>query len=141
MMRISIVTGVVGAFVVLSAPPASAEKLTLACTFESGNSGTEQDVNQVIFDTDRPLKADGRALPERTLEDVGQDEEPEERSGAPGARGGVALALARFMVLPKWKPDEGDYSHAENNNRNRGHLDDGKSSCHAPVASAVERRR
>jgi hypothetical protein len=54
MMRISIVTGVIGAFVVLSAPPASAEKLTLACTFESGNSGTEQDVNQVIFDTDRP---------------------------------------------------------------------------------------
>ena len=49
MMRISIVTGVVGAFVVLSAPPASAEKLTLACTFESGNSGTERDVNQVIF--------------------------------------------------------------------------------------------
>ena len=54
MMRICIVTGVVGAFVVLGAPPASAEKLTLACTFESGNSGTEQDVNQVIFDTERP---------------------------------------------------------------------------------------
>ena len=53
-MQISIVTGVIGAFTVLSAPPASAEKLTLACTFESGNSGSEQDVNQVIFDTDRP---------------------------------------------------------------------------------------
>jgi hypothetical protein len=54
MMRISIVTGVIGAFVVLSARLASAEKLTLACTFESGSSGREQDVNQVIFDTDRP---------------------------------------------------------------------------------------
>ena len=55
MMRINIITGVIGvAFVVLGAPSASAEKLTLACTFESGNSGREQDVNQVIFDTDRP---------------------------------------------------------------------------------------
>ena len=54
MMRI--VTGVIGALVVLSARPASAETLTLACTFESGNSttGWEPDVNQVIFDTDRP---------------------------------------------------------------------------------------
>ena len=52
MMRISSITGVIGAFVVLSAPPASAEKLTLACTFESGSSGREQDVNQVV--TDRP---------------------------------------------------------------------------------------
>jgi hypothetical protein len=42
-------------FVAVLAPrPASAEKLTLACTFESGTSGTEQDVNQVIFDTERP---------------------------------------------------------------------------------------
>jgi hypothetical protein len=39
---------------VLCTPPASAEKLTLACTFESGTSGKEQDVNQVIFDTERP---------------------------------------------------------------------------------------
>jgi len=54
MMRASIVTGVIGAFIVLSARPASAEKLILACTFESGSSGREQDVNQVIFDTDRP---------------------------------------------------------------------------------------
>ena len=54
MMRISSITAVIGACVVLSAPPASAEKLTLACTFESGNSVTQQDVNQVIFDTDRP---------------------------------------------------------------------------------------
>jgi hypothetical protein len=52
--RIWIVTGI--AFVVLSAPPASAEKLTLACTLESGThaTGWEPDVNQVIFDTDRP---------------------------------------------------------------------------------------
>jgi hypothetical protein len=27
--------------------------------------------------------------------------------------------------LPKGKQDEGDYSHAENDNRNRGHFDDG----------------
>ena len=37
MMRINLITGVIGvAFVVLSAQSASAEKLTLACTFESG---------------------------------------------------------------------------------------------------------
>ena len=55
MMRISIVTGVIGAFVVLSVRPAFAEKLTLACTFESGiNFDRERDVNQIIFDTDRP---------------------------------------------------------------------------------------
>jgi hypothetical protein len=54
MMRISIVTGVIGAFVALSVRPASAEKLTLACTFESGDFDRERDVNQVIFDTDRP---------------------------------------------------------------------------------------
>jgi hypothetical protein len=55
MMRISIVTGVISAFVVLSVRPASAEKLTLACTFESGiNFDRERDVNQIIFDTDRP---------------------------------------------------------------------------------------
>ena len=53
-MRISIITGVIGVFVVLSALPASAEKLTLACTFESGSFGRERDVNQVVFDTDRP---------------------------------------------------------------------------------------
>jgi hypothetical protein len=35
--------------------PASAEKLTLACTFETGiNFDRERDVNQIIFDTDRP---------------------------------------------------------------------------------------
>ena len=54
MMRISIVTGVIGALVVLGVRPASAEKLTLACTFESGDFDRERDVNQVIFDTDRP---------------------------------------------------------------------------------------
>jgi hypothetical protein len=53
MARISII---IDAFVVLSASPASAEKLTLACTFEGGTSttGWEPDVNQAIFDTDRP---------------------------------------------------------------------------------------
>jgi hypothetical protein len=29
---------------------------------------------------------------------------------------------------PNRKPDEGDHSHAENDNRNRGHFDDGKPS-------------
>ena len=42
------------AAVVLSTPAASAQKLTLACTFESGSFGRERDVNQVVFDTDRP---------------------------------------------------------------------------------------
>jgi hypothetical protein len=56
MARVSIIAGVMGAFVVSSAPPASAEKLTLVCTFEGGTptSGGEPDVNPVIFDTDRP---------------------------------------------------------------------------------------
>ncbi|MFY9958906.1 hypothetical protein [Bradyrhizobium sp.] len=54
MMRTSIITGVIAAFVVLSAPSASAEKLTLACTFESGGSDSRKNINQVIFDTDRP---------------------------------------------------------------------------------------
>ena len=40
MMRISIVTGVIGAFVVLSVRPASAEKLILACTFEAASTST-----------------------------------------------------------------------------------------------------
>jgi hypothetical protein len=55
MTRISIIAGVIGV-VVLNASPASAEKLTLACTFEGGTptTGREPDVNQVIFDTDRP---------------------------------------------------------------------------------------
>ena len=44
MLRISTVTGVISAFIVLNAPPASAEKLTLVCTFEDGdgNVGREQ---------------------------------------------------------------------------------------------------
>ena len=39
-------------------------------------------------------KRTGRALSERAQQSVGQDEEPEERGRAPGARGGVALASA-----------------------------------------------
>src|SRR5262245_11563484 len=54
MLRISINVAVIGAAVVLCTTPASAERLTLACTFESGTFGREQDVNQVIFDTERP---------------------------------------------------------------------------------------
>ena len=53
MMRIRIIAGVICAFV-LSASSASAEKLTLACTFESGGSDSRRNINQVIFDTDRP---------------------------------------------------------------------------------------
>jgi hypothetical protein len=52
MMRI--VAGVIGAAVLLGATSASAEKLTLACTFESGDFERERGVNEVIFDTDRP---------------------------------------------------------------------------------------
>ena len=54
MTRIGIITGVIGAFVVLSTPPATAEKLTLACTFENGGFGRARDVNQVLIDTERP---------------------------------------------------------------------------------------
>ena len=55
-MRIKIITGVVYVGIVLSPRPASAEKLTLACTFEDGegNVGRERDVNQVFIDTERP---------------------------------------------------------------------------------------
>ena len=52
MMRIS--TGVISAFVVLSAAPASAEKLTLLFRAAPPPPGGKQDVNQVIFDTERP---------------------------------------------------------------------------------------
>ncbi|WP_141740122.1 hypothetical protein [Bosea sp. BIWAKO-01] len=55
MMRISVIAGVIGALVVLGARAASAEKLTLACTFENGDLDRERDVNQVLFDTERPL--------------------------------------------------------------------------------------
>jgi hypothetical protein len=56
MTRIGIITGVIGAFAVLSTPPATAQKLTLACTFENGdgNIGRARDVNQVFIDTERP---------------------------------------------------------------------------------------
>ena len=53
-VRIGIITGVIGALVVASAPPAATEILIFACTFESGSFGSERDVNQVVFDTDRP---------------------------------------------------------------------------------------
>jgi hypothetical protein len=54
LMRINMITGIICAFVALSTPPASAERLTLACAFESGSSDMRRDVNQVVFDTDRP---------------------------------------------------------------------------------------
>ena len=37
------------------------------------------------------VEADGCALSQRPVKDVGQVEDPGERGGAPGARGGVAL--------------------------------------------------
>jgi len=50
---------------------------------------------------------------------------------APGARGGSGDSLG--APRPSWscqngKPDESEYSHAENDNCNRGHFDDGKPS-------------
>ena len=48
--------GVICAFV-FSASSASAEKLILACTFESGSFDSRRNINQVIFDTDRPQGA------------------------------------------------------------------------------------
>ena len=41
---------------------------------------------------------------------------------------------------PNGKPDEGEYSQAENDNRNRDHFDGEKLSCHAPSLAAVERQ-
>ena len=81
-----------------------------------------------IFPIGALFQADRRALPQRTIEDVAQVEEPGERGGAPGARGGMALIVWRAppsRFCPNGKPDEGDDSHAENDNRNRGHFDDG----------------
>ena len=43
------------------------------------------------------LEADGRAVSQRAVEDMAQIEEPGERGGAPGTRGGVALALMRAL--------------------------------------------
>jgi bifunctional non-homologous end joining protein LigD len=51
---------------------------------------------------------------------------PERHSGAPGARGGVALAFSAprpSWFCPNGKPNEGEYSHAENDNHNRSHVD------------------
>ena len=57
-------------------------------------------------------------------------------------RSGVSLGAPRpSWFCPNGKPDEGEYSHAENDNRNRPHFDNGKPSCHAPIFSAVERQR
>jgi hypothetical protein len=53
-MRIKIITGVVCVAIVLSPQPASAEKLTLACTFENGDFGRERDINQILIDTEHP---------------------------------------------------------------------------------------
>lgn len=46
----------------------------------------------------------------------------------------------RLGFCPYGKPDEDEYSHAENNDCNRGHFDVGKPFRHAPISSAVERR-
>ena len=44
------------------------------------------------------IEANGRALSQRAVEAVGQDEEPGERGGAPGARGGVVAYLANATI-------------------------------------------
>src|SRR6267142_1047876 len=48
-------------------------------------------------------KADGCVLSQRAVKDVAQVEEPGERGGAPGARGGVALAPS--FILRSMPPD------------------------------------
>jgi hypothetical protein len=64
------------------------------------------------------------------------------RCAASARRSGASLGEPQpSWLCPNGKPDEGEYSHAENDNRNRGHFDDGKPSCHAPLLAAVERPR
>ena len=43
------------------------------------------------------VEADGCALSQRAIDGVAQVEEPGERGGAPGARGGVALIASLFQ--------------------------------------------
>jgi hypothetical protein len=48
----------------------------------------------------RRVEAGGCSVPERAIEDVAQVEEPGERGGAPGARGGVALSKVQSVDQP-----------------------------------------
>ena len=64
------------------------------------------------------------------------------RCAGSARRSGASLGAPRpSWFCPNGKPDEGEYSQAENDNRNRPHFDNGKPSCHAPIFSAVERQR
>ena len=55
--------------------------------------GRDHSRNDGGEENQRDREADGRALPQRAVEDVAQVEEPGERCGAARARGGVALEL------------------------------------------------
>ena len=46
---------------------------------------------------------------------------------------GIHLSVRPSWFCPNGKPDEGEYSHAENDNRNRDQFGGGKPLCHAPV--------
>jgi len=54
MLRISTVTGVISAFIVLNAPPASAEKVDPRMYFRGRRRQSGQGANQVLIDTERP---------------------------------------------------------------------------------------
>jgi hypothetical protein len=71
---------------------------------------------------------------------VAQVEEPGERSGAPGARGGVAIAFGALRS-PNGKQDDGEHGHAENDSREPDRFDvenPSRVKCHAPLFAAVE---
>ena len=67
------------------------------------------------------------ALSQPAVEGVAQVEAPGEHSGVRREReGGVALAFSAprpSWFCPNGKPNEGEYSHAENDNHNRSHVD------------------
>jgi len=51
------------------------------------------------------------------------------RCAGSARRSGASLGAFRpSLFCPNGKPNKGEYSHAENDNRNRGHVDDGKPS-------------
>ena len=104
-MRISIITGVIGVFVMLSALPVSAEKLTLACTFESGSLGRERDVNQVFIFADRPqidlrvAQTMGTAMPYNWLCENNMERKDSIRMVSVGSRISVAAIYTGHAVV------------------------------------------
>jgi hypothetical protein len=93
------------AAVVLSAPAASAEKLTLACTFESGSFCRERDVNQVFIDTDRPqidlrvAQTMGTATPYNWLCENNMERKDSIRMVSVGSRISVAAIYTGHAVV------------------------------------------